>query len=93
MRTSKKFPIHDEQTHCKMRKSQIGEKYVDVDQLKECLTYYALENRSYGKAISDPTEDHYAMIMSYGKAVLDSNDSFIVKLGVIVNPDDKTYFD
>ncbi|GKA88577.1 hypothetical protein Tco_0810341 [Tanacetum coccineum] len=30
---------------------------------------------------------------SYGKEILDSNDGSTVKLGVTVNPDDKTYFD
>ncbi|GJU53462.1 hypothetical protein Tco_1227176 [Tanacetum coccineum] len=39
------------------------------------------------------TEEHYAMIRSYGKEILDSNDGSIVKLGVIVILDDKTYFD
>ncbi|GJX33201.1 hypothetical protein Tco_0243056 [Tanacetum coccineum] len=42
--TDEKFLIHDEQTHWKMRKPKVGEKYVDVDQLKECLTYYSLSN-------------------------------------------------
>nr|GEU66035.1 multidrug resistance-associated protein 5 [Tanacetum cinerariifolium] len=36
---------------------------------------------------------HYAMLRSYGKAILDSNSGSIVKLGVIVNPEDKTYID
>ncbi|GJT52407.1 hypothetical protein Tco_0978564 [Tanacetum coccineum] len=39
-----KFPIHDEQTHWKMRKPKVGEKYVDAAQLKECLTYYSFTN-------------------------------------------------
>ncbi|GJS78118.1 pentatricopeptide repeat-containing protein [Tanacetum coccineum] len=39
-----KYPIHDVETHWRMRKPKIGEKFVDVDQLKECLTYYALAN-------------------------------------------------
>ncbi|GJR45922.1 hypothetical protein Tco_1314025 [Tanacetum coccineum] len=39
-----KFPTHDDQTHWKMRKPKVGEKYVDVAQLKECLTYYSLVN-------------------------------------------------
>ncbi|GKE54998.1 pentatricopeptide repeat-containing protein [Tanacetum coccineum] len=39
------------------------------------------------------TEEHCAMIRSYGKEILDSNDGSTVKLGVTVNPDDKTYFD
>ncbi|GJR46434.1 hypothetical protein Tco_1314537 [Tanacetum coccineum] len=38
-------------------------------------------------------QEHYALIRSYGKEILDSNDGSTVKLGVTVNPDDKTYFD
>ncbi|GJW56959.1 multidrug resistance-associated protein 5 [Tanacetum coccineum] len=37
--------------------------------------------------------EHYAMLRSYGKTILDSNPGSTVKLGVTVNPDDKTYFD
>ncbi|GKD83186.1 multidrug resistance-associated protein 5 [Tanacetum coccineum] len=37
--------------------------------------------------------EHYAMLRSYGKAILDSNPGSTIKLGVTVNPDDKTYFD
>ncbi|GKD94735.1 multidrug resistance-associated protein 5 [Tanacetum coccineum] len=37
--------------------------------------------------------EHYAMLRSYGKAILDSNPGSTVKLGVTVNPDGKTYFD
>ncbi|GKB92191.1 multidrug resistance-associated protein 5 [Tanacetum coccineum] len=37
--------------------------------------------------------EHYAMLRSYGKEILDSNRGSSVKLGVIVNPYDKTYFD
>ncbi|GKB76765.1 multidrug resistance-associated protein 5 [Tanacetum coccineum] len=48
---------------------------------------YALTE--YKKTIGE----HYAMLRSYGKAILDSNPESTVKLGVIVNPDDKTYFD
>ncbi|GJR58359.1 hypothetical protein Tco_1500521 [Tanacetum coccineum] len=39
-----RYPIHDDQTHWKIRKPKVGEKYVDAAQLKECLTYYALAN-------------------------------------------------
>ncbi|GJV64691.1 hypothetical protein Tco_1475519 [Tanacetum coccineum] len=39
-----KYPIHDVDTHWRMRKPKVGEKFDDVDQLKECLTYYALAN-------------------------------------------------
>nr|GEW89743.1 pentatricopeptide repeat-containing protein [Tanacetum cinerariifolium] len=124
-----KYPIHD-----------VGEKFDDVDQLKECLTYYALANgfslwfyrssntqliarcglrpeklkdpekgkqrkwkrypstgevegascpfRCYGKEMTDEKS-----FQSYGKAILESNPGSIVKVGVTVNPDDKTYFD
>nr|GEU31269.1 pentatricopeptide repeat-containing protein [Tanacetum cinerariifolium] len=37
--------------------------------------------------------EHYAMLRSYGKAILYSNHGSIVKLEVTVNPDGKTYFD
>ncbi|GJX71772.1 pentatricopeptide repeat-containing protein [Tanacetum coccineum] len=38
--SNERYPIHDDQTHWKMRKP----KYVDAAQLKECLTYYSLAN-------------------------------------------------
>ncbi|GJY33860.1 pentatricopeptide repeat-containing protein [Tanacetum coccineum] len=219
-----KFPTHDDQTHWKMRKPKVGEKYVDAAQLKKCLTYYSLANgfslwfyksskdsliarcgrrpeklkdiekgkqkkqikyptlganegsncpfKCYGrmmltessfqvislneehicvrdfkygnlvtykwiakhfghkirqnpviklheiadlvlkkykcivslcqcryaktKALNEgenTIQEHYAMIRSYGKEILDTNDVSTVKLGVTVNPDDKTYFD
>ncbi|GJT85446.1 pentatricopeptide repeat-containing protein [Tanacetum coccineum] len=187
---NEEYPIHDEDTHWKIRKPKVGERLVDVEQLKECLTYYGLANgfslwfyrtsknqviarcglrpaklkepdkgkqskwkrypsarddksnypwrwigKHFGqeirqnplikpheiadlemknyKCIVSPTqcrnakkltlnkgetttEKHYAMIKSYGKEfsnILDSNEGSTVKLGVIVNPDDKTYFD
>ncbi|GKD14370.1 hypothetical protein Tco_1198777, partial [Tanacetum coccineum] len=53
-----RYPMYDETTHWRLRKPKVGEKYVTVDQFKECLTYYALENgfslwyeRSYGKKV------------------------------------------
>ncbi|GKE03374.1 hypothetical protein Tco_1395392 [Tanacetum coccineum] len=42
--SNEKYLIHDDQTHWKMRKPKVGEKYVDAAQLKECLTYYSLAN-------------------------------------------------
>ncbi|GKD33301.1 hypothetical protein Tco_1248810, partial [Tanacetum coccineum] len=38
-------------------------------------------------------QDHYSYLGSYAKALADSNDDSIVKVGVTVNPDEKTYFD
>ncbi|GJT07691.1 multidrug resistance-associated protein 5 [Tanacetum coccineum] len=43
----------------------------------------------YEKSIGE----HYSMLRSYGKAILDSNPRSTVKLRVTVNPDGKTYFD
>ncbi|GJY94197.1 hypothetical protein Tco_0510558 [Tanacetum coccineum] len=48
---------------------------------------YALTE--YEKSIGE----HYSMLRSYGKAVLDSNPGSIVKLGVTLNPDGKNYVD
>ncbi|GKA04612.1 pentatricopeptide repeat-containing protein [Tanacetum coccineum] len=75
----KKYPIHDVETHWRMQKPKAGEKFIDVDQLKECPTYYALAN-GYS-------------LWSYGKAILESNHGSTVKVGVTVNPYPKTYFD
>ncbi|GJX17295.1 hypothetical protein Tco_0218127 [Tanacetum coccineum] len=146
-----KYPIHDVDTHWRMRKPSeydydfVGDLFVDIEQLKGCLTYYALERvlimvlqNCYGKRddYRDPSrlnpdiklheiadlvlkkykcivtpnqcrnakrwalnegettiEDHYGYIRSYAKAILESNPGSTVKVGVTVNPDDKTYFD
>ncbi|GKC71413.1 multidrug resistance-associated protein 5 [Tanacetum coccineum] len=48
---------------------------------------YALTE--YEKSIGE----HYSMLRSYGKDILDSNLGSTIKLGVTVNPDGKTYFD
>ncbi|GJX66193.1 hypothetical protein Tco_0300536 [Tanacetum coccineum] len=45
--------------------------------------------KEYEKTIGE----HYSMLRSYEKAILDSNHGSTVKLGVTVNPDGKTYFD
>ncbi|GJY37347.1 pentatricopeptide repeat-containing protein [Tanacetum coccineum] len=39
-----KYPTHDQDTHWKMKKPKVGEKFVDAAQFKECLTYYGLAN-------------------------------------------------
>ncbi|GJY93776.1 pentatricopeptide repeat-containing protein [Tanacetum coccineum] len=39
-----KYPTHDQDTHWKMKKPKVGEKFTDVAQFKECLTYYGLAN-------------------------------------------------
>ncbi|PWA87861.1 rac-like GTP-binding protein 5 [Artemisia annua] len=38
------YPICDEATHREFKKPKLGEKFVIVEQFKECLTYYALAN-------------------------------------------------
>nr|GEX51023.1 damaged DNA binding 2 [Tanacetum cinerariifolium] len=48
---------------------------------------YALTE--YEKSVGE----HYSMLRSYGKSILDSNPGSIVKLGMTMNPDVKTYFD
>ncbi|GKC09288.1 hypothetical protein Tco_1000898, partial [Tanacetum coccineum] len=59
--------------------------------------------RCYGKEMTNEksfqvismTDEHSCVrhFKSYGKAILESNPSSTVKVGVTVNPDDKTYFD
>ncbi|GJZ80384.1 hypothetical protein Tco_0645378, partial [Tanacetum coccineum] len=39
-----KYRTHDQDTHWKMKKPKVGEKFTDADQFKECLTYYGLAN-------------------------------------------------
>ncbi|GJV92607.1 hypothetical protein Tco_1540420 [Tanacetum coccineum] len=77
-----KYPMYDETIRWRLRKPKVCENYVIDGKFKECLTYYAL------------VKDHErGLAKSYEKIVLDSNHGFTVKLGVIVNPDGKTYFD
>ncbi|GJW34737.1 hypothetical protein Tco_0057657 [Tanacetum coccineum] len=39
-----KYPIHDEETHRRMQKQHVGDRFVNAEQLKECLIYHALAN-------------------------------------------------
>ncbi|KAJ9548999.1 hypothetical protein OSB04_021542 [Centaurea solstitialis] len=39
-----KFPIHDADTHWKLKRPLVGERYENPKQLKECITCYALAN-------------------------------------------------
>nr|GEW01339.1 pentatricopeptide repeat-containing protein [Tanacetum cinerariifolium] len=41
---NEKFPSYDQQTHWKLKKPKLGEKFPNITQFKECLTYYALAN-------------------------------------------------
>nr|XP_043638687.1 uncharacterized protein DDB_G0290685-like [Erigeron canadensis] len=38
------FPVHDKATHWRLKQPKVGEKYNNVEDLKECLTYYGLAN-------------------------------------------------
>ncbi|GJW02308.1 pentatricopeptide repeat-containing protein [Tanacetum coccineum] len=97
----KKYPTHDQDTHWKMKKPKVGEKFVDVAQFKECLTYYGLANgysiwcyRSSTtqiiarcgqrpERIKDPKKGKLSRWKrSYAKAILESNDGLIVRVGV-----------
>ncbi|GJV68193.1 pentatricopeptide repeat-containing protein [Tanacetum coccineum] len=41
---TERYPLYDEATHWKLKKPKLGEKFVTVEQFKECLTYYTLAN-------------------------------------------------
>nr|GEW19403.1 reverse transcriptase domain-containing protein [Tanacetum cinerariifolium] len=43
----KRYPMYDGTTHSRLRKPKVGEKYVNVAQFKEYLTYYALRMVSF----------------------------------------------
>ncbi|GKA36474.1 hypothetical protein Tco_0722965, partial [Tanacetum coccineum] len=51
--------------------------------------------RCYGKMLRgvNSFKDHYGLLRSYAKAIADSNVGSTIKVGVTVNPDEKTYFD
>ncbi|GJY45816.1 hypothetical protein Tco_0434879 [Tanacetum coccineum] len=38
------YPIHDPNTHWKLKKPILGELYADLDQVKDCLTFYSVAN-------------------------------------------------
>ncbi|GKC93410.1 hypothetical protein Tco_1158852 [Tanacetum coccineum] len=57
--------------------------------LNQCTNAKKYALTEYEKSIGE----HYSMLRSYGKAILDSNPGSIVNLGVTVNLDGKTYFD
>ncbi|GJZ03426.1 hypothetical protein Tco_0536701 [Tanacetum coccineum] len=63
-------------------------KYKCKVSLNQCTNANKYALTEYEKSISE----HYSMLRSYGKAILDSNPESIVKFGVTMNPDGKTYF-
>nr|GEZ34968.1 hypothetical protein [Tanacetum cinerariifolium] len=67
----------------------VMKKYKCKVSLNKCVNAKRYALTEYEKSIGE----HYGMLRSYGKAILDSNTGSTVKLGVIVNPDGKTYFD
>ncbi|GKB29339.1 hypothetical protein Tco_0868740 [Tanacetum coccineum] len=38
------YPIHDPNIHWKLKKPILGELYADLDQVKDCLTFYSVAN-------------------------------------------------
>nr|GEW56975.1 hypothetical protein [Tanacetum cinerariifolium] len=67
----------------------VMKKYKCKVSLNQCVNAKRYALTEYEKSIGE----HYGMLRSYGKAILDSNTGSTVKLGVTVNPDGKTYFD
>nr|GEX15047.1 multidrug resistance-associated protein 5 [Tanacetum cinerariifolium] len=67
----------------------VMKKYKCKDSPNQCTNAKKYALTDYEKSIGE----HYSMLKSYGKAILDSNPWFTVKLGVTVNLDGKTYFD
>ncbi|GJS94129.1 multidrug resistance-associated protein 5 [Tanacetum coccineum] len=67
----------------------VMKKYKCKVNLNQCTNAKKYALTEYEKSI----DEHYSMLRSYGKAILDSNPWSTVKLGVTVNLDGKTYFD
>ncbi|GKC21019.1 multidrug resistance-associated protein 5, partial [Tanacetum coccineum] len=67
----------------------VMKKYKCKVSLNQCTNAKKYALTEYEKSI----DEHYSMLRSYGKAILDSNPGSTIKLGVTVNPDGKTYFD
>nr|GFC97596.1 multidrug resistance-associated protein 5 [Tanacetum cinerariifolium] len=67
----------------------VMKKYKCKVSLHQCTNAKKYALTEYEKS----TGEHYSMLRSYGKAILDSNPRSTIKLGVTVNPDGKTYFD
>ncbi|GJW06280.1 multidrug resistance-associated protein 5 [Tanacetum coccineum] len=67
----------------------VMKKYKCKVNLNQCTNAKKYALTKYENSIGE----HYSMLRSYGKAILDSNLGSTVKLRVIVNPDGKTYFD
>ncbi|GJV76189.1 hypothetical protein Tco_1507773 [Tanacetum coccineum] len=82
-----RYLMYDETTHWRLKKPKVGEKSGEV----RVVAKYG--QRPPKLSALEKVGEHYAMLRSYGKAILDSNLRSTVKLGVTVNPDGKTYFD
>ncbi|GJX64302.1 multidrug resistance-associated protein 5 [Tanacetum coccineum] len=67
----------------------VMKKYKCKVSLNQCTNAKKYALTEYEKSI----DEHYSMLRSYGKAILDSNPGSTIKLGVTMNPDGKTYFD
>ncbi|GJU78645.1 pentatricopeptide repeat-containing protein [Tanacetum coccineum] len=67
-----------------------------VNSFQNCIVSPNQCRRAKSYALSEgesSLQDHYGMLRSYAKAIADSNVGSTVKVGVTVNPDEKTYFD
>ncbi|GKA01748.1 multidrug resistance-associated protein 5 [Tanacetum coccineum] len=67
----------------------VMKKYKYKVSLNQCVNAKKYALTEYEKSVGE----HYSLLRSYGKAILDSNPGSTVKLGVTENPDGKTYFD
>nr|GEV95282.1 pentatricopeptide repeat-containing protein [Tanacetum cinerariifolium] len=43
-KSCERFSIYDEETHWKLKKPKLGDKLINAEQFRECLTFYALAN-------------------------------------------------
>ncbi|GJW03567.1 putative reverse transcriptase domain-containing protein [Tanacetum coccineum] len=99
-RQKNQYVVGDNETGAKPK---VGEKFVDTEQLKECLTYYALANGFslwFYKSLQTSVIAKYVLRpekiknLELGKqSKFKRYPSSTVKVGVTVNPDDTTYFD
>ncbi|GKB22241.1 pentatricopeptide repeat-containing protein [Tanacetum coccineum] len=80
---NEEYPIHDKDTHWKMRKPKVGERTSKNQVIARCgLRPEKLKEPEKGKQSETITEEHYVMIRSYGKEILNSNEGFTMKLGM-----------
>nr|GEU52647.1 reverse transcriptase domain-containing protein [Tanacetum cinerariifolium] len=72
--------------------ARCGQRKEKLKDPSKVLTSVGLQRWALNEGES-ATEDHYGMVRSYAMRLLESNVGSTVKVGVIVNSDDKTYFE